>query len=100
MGELPPTLCPGTWSDLAAWAPRWQQRGSSSWQEERDGAKVVLAGTAALMGWRASVTKLCSFPPSRKPQGTPNTSLSLGKYCPGQTAAHSAEISHKHSLTV
>lgn len=100
MGELPPTLCPGTWSDLVACVPRWQQRGSSGWQEGRDGAKVVQAEAAALAGWRVSVTKLCSFPSSREPQGTPNTNLRPGKYCPGQIAVHPAEISHKPSPTV
>lgn len=100
MGELPPTLCPGTWSDLVAWVPRWQQRDSSSSQEGTDGAKVVQAGAAALTGCRVSITKLRSFPSSREPQGTPNTNLHPGKYCPGQIAAHPAEISHKTSPTV
>lgn len=43
-GELTPALCPGTRSDLVAWAPPWQQRDSGSCREGRDGAKVVRAG--------------------------------------------------------
>jgi len=78
MGELPPTLCPGTWGHPVAWA---HLEGGEGWGQGSAGR------SSCPLGWRASVTKLCRFPSSREPQGTSNTNLRPGKYCPGQIAA-------------